>query len=387
LVIDVGQINTVTVDGASQTVTVGAGARLIDIYATLAEHGLAIPAGTCGSVGIAGLTLGGGISALSRAFGLTCDNLQSVTLITAEGSVVDCHAKSNSELFWACQGGGGGNFGIATSFTFNARPVREVTRVVLEWHWSYAVRVMASWQEWAPQAQDEIGSSCQFRSHPGWAEPGVRVLIVFLGSPGELEPSLDNLIGPIGVEPLRTVESQSYLQAMLTNAGCRMMTLAECHLTPSGKLDRELYSAKSAFFEVPLPHDALERMISYVERTNQLNDFVEAAITFHAFGGAINRVHPNATAFIHRRALFNAQYYISWKENSLPAARFFNWLHDIHEALRRFSNGRAYINYADPDLPNWQTAYYGSNYERLVKVKAQVDSGCFFRLPQGIKPA
>ncbi|HEV2240126.1 MAG TPA: FAD-binding oxidoreductase, partial [Streptosporangiaceae bacterium] len=120
------------------TVRVGAGTFLIDLYDDLSSRGLAIPGGSCPTVGIAGLTLGGGVGVLSRIYGLTSDNLVSVQIVTADGIVRTCDAQTNSDLFWACRGGGGGNFGIATSFTLRTHPLSQVVLFFLRWPWSVA---------------------------------------------------------------------------------------------------------------------------------------------------------------------------------------------------------------------------------------------------------
>src|SRR5690606_9756418 len=116
LVIDVSRMNQVRVDAGSTIATIGAGAKLIDVYDGLAAQGRTLPGGSCPTVGIAGLTLGGGISMLGRAYGMTCDNLLEAEIVTANGKILTCDAKRHPDLFWACRGGGGGNFGIATSF-------------------------------------------------------------------------------------------------------------------------------------------------------------------------------------------------------------------------------------------------------------------------------
>ena len=131
LVLDITSMNTVTANATTGLATVGAGARLIDVYSALAQQGLALPAGTCPTVGIAGLTLGGGVGVLGRKFGLTCDNLLSAQVVLANGSILTCDASHNPDLFWALRGGGGGNFGVVTSFTFQAHPVSSLSLFTL----------------------------------------------------------------------------------------------------------------------------------------------------------------------------------------------------------------------------------------------------------------
>lgn len=187
LVIDLGRMASIAVDPVRNEATVGAGARLIDAYWALAAHGWAIPAGTCPGVGVAGLTLGGGIGFLSRSLGLTRDNLRGVDLVDTEGRAQRASDEVNSDLFWALRGGGGGNFGIATAFTLRATPLAEVVLCRLEWPWEDAAAVLDAWQHWAPFADP--------RRALGLAIPGGGVGVVsatgmFAGSAAELSALL-----------------------------------------------------------------------------------------------------------------------------------------------------------------------------------------------------
>jgi FAD/FMN-containing dehydrogenase len=159
LMVDVTAMNSFQV-GSGQTVCVGTGLHLIDLYNRLAAHGLAVPGGSCPTVGVAGLTLGGGVGVLARAYGLTSDALEAVQIVTADGTVRSCHASSNSDLFWACRGGGGGNFGIATAFTFRAHRLSKLVVFFLSWPWSQAAKVVAGWQSWAPYQPTTCGRTC-----------------------------------------------------------------------------------------------------------------------------------------------------------------------------------------------------------------------------------
>ena len=143
LIIDVTQMAAVHLSSPSDpggSVTVGAGTRLIDVYSALNGAGVSIPAGSCPTVGIAGLALGGGVGVVDRAYGLTCDAVQSVQVVTADSQVVTASSTTNPDLYWACRGGGGGNFGIATSFTLQTFPTVPLTLVFLTWPWAAASR-------------------------------------------------------------------------------------------------------------------------------------------------------------------------------------------------------------------------------------------------------
>src|SRR5579862_1998791 len=173
LIIDVTRMAGVSVSGS--TATVGAGTRLIDFYNGLAAHGRAVPGGSCPTVGISGLTLGGGIGVVGRAYGLTCDNVTSMQIVTADGQIRTANASTNSDLFWACRGGGGGNFGVVTSFTFTTHPAGAICLFFLSWPWSQAARVIAGWQSWAPHAPDQLWSNLHLSAAPGGSVPSIQV--------------------------------------------------------------------------------------------------------------------------------------------------------------------------------------------------------------------
>src|SRR5579863_5555062 len=201
LVIDVTRMNGVTVS-SNGTATIGAGARLIDVYATLSPQNLALPAGSCPTDGIAGLALGGGVGVLGRKFGLTCDNLLSAQVVVAGGRILTCNAGQNTDLFWALRGGGGGNFGVVTSFTFQLHQVGTLSLFTLDWPWSLAATVVNAWQNWAPQAADELWSNCLLLATSNkQSGPIVRANGVYVGSASALNPLLQQIISSVGSSP------------------------------------------------------------------------------------------------------------------------------------------------------------------------------------------
>src|SRR6185437_6908711 len=182
LVIDVSSLSDVSVDSGSQQATVGAGAQLIDIYSTLGGSGVLLPGGSCPTVGIAGLALGGGIGVFGRAYGMTCDNIASLQMVTADGSLRRCSPSSNSDLYWASQGGGGGNFGIVTSFTFTVHPIPSAALFTLEWPWAEAGTVLDAWLNWVPGAPKELWANCQLAANGAGNVGFLKVTGVFAGS-------------------------------------------------------------------------------------------------------------------------------------------------------------------------------------------------------------
>ena len=385
LVIDVSRMNAVTVDETAGTAIIGAGTRLIDVYSTLARHGMALPAGSCPTVGIGGLTQGGGVGFLSRKFGLTIDNLQAAQVVLADGRVLTCDSTHEADLFWALRGGGGGNFGVVTSFTFQVHPVSTLTLFTLGWPWSLAATVVDAWQSWAPHAPDELVVNCHLDT--GNTEPQVRLVGLHVGSIASLNDLLTQLIGQVGAPPtIHTVWGANLLDAMLYEADCK--TLAECSLpsqNPKGQVQRTLYGAKSDYFSSPLPRQGIDFLLSAISRSQSTAN-LNGSLDLEVYGGAINRVKADATAFAHRDALFCMQYTATWNPGDPTSVIEANrsWMHDLWLQMRSYATGGAYPNYIDPDLPDSQHAYYLANLPRLQHIKSVYDPTNLFRFAQSI---
>jgi FAD/FMN-containing dehydrogenase len=377
-VLDVTRMNTITVDANAGTATIGAGARLIDVYAALAQSGHVLPAGSCGTVGVAGLTLGGGAGVLSRKFGLTCDSLLSAQVVLADNRLLTCDASQHADLFWALRGGGGGNFGVVTSFKFRIYPATTLSLFTLRWPWSAAVEVVDAWQRWGPQAPDELWSNCLLLGNPQ-GDPSLQVSGVYVGPVAPLNTLLQQLINKIPTATSsRYVGSTDVLNTMLDEAGCYAKTVSECHLpgqTPDGQLQRDSETYKSDYFTQLLSHEGVVALVNTLNNRETFARSEVGGIGLDAYGGAIKRITPNATAFVHRSALFSAQY---------SAIGDTGWLRDTWQIMRPYASGEAYQNYIDPDLPNWLQAYYGANLLRLQQVKASYDPHNFFHFKQSI---
>lgn len=361
LVIDLSRMSTVAYAGGRATI--GAGAKLIDVYDRLARHGVSVPAGTCPTVGISGLTLGGGLGVVSRKHGLTCDVLESVRVVTADGRVLDCDATHHADLFWACRGGGGGNFGVAVSFTFRTFEARGVTVFFLNWPWSKARAAVRAWQSWAPSAPDELWSSLHLARSAG----GLNVELVgaYLGG----KPALDRLLAPLvagaGRPSSRSVRAVSHLEAMKIMGGCGSRSVAECRRIP-----RTAFAAKSHLAYQKLSADGVRALVNGVARDGR------HSVLMDAMGGAIGRVSATATAFPHRAALFSVQYSQEGMDRT--------WLRKVHADMSLYFGDHAYVNYIDPDLTDWRDAYYGANAARLAAVRAAYDPDRLLRFSQGL---
>ncbi len=383
LVIDVAGMSAVQ---SGVPVTVGGGALHVDVYRGLNADGMSIPAGSCPTVGIAGLTLGGGLGVVGRRYGLACDALTSVTMVTADSVMRTVDAAHDAELFWACRGGGGGNFGIVTSFRFIPFTTGEITLVSLSWPWAAASQVLPAWLDWAPHAPDPLWSNLVLQTLPGRPGPTVHVGVVWSGTPSDLTPllrGLDTATGSSGATQYN--ETTSFAHAMLVEAGCSTLNGASCRLqTQGGSLPRTPTLAKSDYLDRPLNNAGVAALLAGID--HRRSEGTTAALGFDAYGGAINRVAPDATAFVHRSSLATVQYNVDFDPGTstteLAADQAF--LDQWYATLRPHVSGAAYQNHIDPRLTGWAHAYYGQNLSRLQQVKATVDPDNVFRFAQSI---
>lgn len=404
LVVDVQKMDSVALSGArtgagssaasARTATVGAGAKLIDVYDRLADRGLTVPAGSCPTVGVSGLALGGGVGVVCRAYGLTSDSLTGARVVTADGRIREVDGEHDADLFWALRGAGHANFGVVTELRFRTHRAADCVTFFLNWPWSRAEAVLREWQRWAPTAPDEIWSNLHL-SAPAGGKPGsVSVGGMSLGDRDDLANRLDRLADRIGAPASGTsLKNHTFMEAMKVMGGASAWSTAQAHQrgslpgrTPEGKVGRETYAARSHFYSRRIPSEGIRALLGRVERFGRMSGGGAGSIAFDALGGAVNRVRPESTAFVHRDGLFLAQYIASWPHeagNSTVSAHR-SWLDTTHETMSRWASGRAYQNYADPALRDWRSAYYGGNAGRLAKVKKAYDPHRLFSYPQAI---
>jgi hypothetical protein len=391
LLVDVTPMNTVTVSGAgsggSAGAVVGAGTLLVDLYNQLAQSGVVVPGGSCPTVGISGLALGGGVGVVGRKYGLTCDTVESVQVVTADGRILTCDASTNADLFWACRGGGGGNFGIVTSFTFRTAPIPPLALFTLDWPSSAAADVLGAWFGWQHAGPDELWSNCQLLSG-GNGVLQVRTAGMFVGSAATLSSLVNTLVTAVGAQPsYRFVGPEQYLNAMLVEAGCESLDVAQCHLTPQspmGTLDRAGSVASSGYVSA-LPSPAgTAAFVATVNDLIQTLPHLGGGVAFDALGGAINAVKPSDTAFVHRNAIAGIQASVATGASESVAEQGRSWLAHFASSVTSYVDGQAYQNYIDPTLVDWQQAYYGTNLGRLVSVKARHDPDDVFHFAQSI---
>jgi FAD/FMN-containing dehydrogenase len=369
VVIDVTPMSSVSVSGA--VATVGAGARLGDVYDELDEQGVTI-AGGCGpEVGIAGLTLGGGLGILGRKHGLTCDQLVGAQAVLADGRVIECDDQHDEELFWALRGGGGGNFAVVTWFAFKTIPAPAATTFHLVWPYTEAAAVIDAWQGWSPGAPDELAASLLV-TVSGEVEkpPVVNLFGAMAGTESETAELLDEVVARVGADPISASSEHMPYRA------------AKRHLAEHGPGDDQLEDghlfSKSEFFEQPLPGEAIAALVDHLPEGRVPGQSRE--LDFTPWSGAYNRVPADATAFAHRSDLFLLkQAVVIDPAASAASDAGRGWLRRSWAAVHPWGSGRVYQNFPDPDLENPPRAYYGANYDRLVRVRERYDPAGFFR--------
>lgn len=389
LVVDVSSMSSVTVEAGARTARVGAGVRLVALYSKMAGQGVALAGGSCPTVGIAGLTLGGGLGVVDRTHGLTCDALSSLEVVTSDSRLLTCDPGSEPDLFWASQGGGGGNFGVATSFTFDVHPVDELALFTLVWPWAAANDVVGAWLSWGRTAPDAIWANCQLgASASGTAD--VRVTGVWVGSAAALATALAPLREAVGSAPTYSfVGPEPFVKAMMIEAGCEGDTVAECHLpseNPAGTLSRSPFATKSNFLTGPLSGAGVAAAVAAVAERTSVGEPGSGGIVLSLTGGAINQVPEASTAFVHRNTEYLVEYNAGWDSGASPAVVAANkaWVARAWTSMQPYVSVQAYQNYMDPTLAGWEVAYYGSNLARLVRVKAAYDPDDVFHFAQSI---
>jgi FAD/FMN-containing dehydrogenase len=368
------------------TVTVGAGVTNGDLHPMLEDRGMFVPTGRCPTVGVAGLVLGGGIGFSDKMFGLTCDRLIATTLVLADGRVVEASADCHPDLFWACRGGAGNNFGVHTSFTFRYEQFHgTVGFYQFRWSLDSVLPVIAATQRIVRDTVDDkrfhcrLGIGTQGRTRAQIrANANVNVIGQHYGSLDELRAILAPLLA-IGTAGERARNSEAV----------REVTPGQASVLLSATTPVDRFGSKSAVLtsRTVLTDQqvsaAAERLLDWPGSGNPDG----AGFAMFALGGEINRVPPEATAFVHRSGLFIFAAETCWADHDRPsvAAANLRWLAEFyHDIFGATPPAQSYQNFPDPTLRDWRRAYYGANYHRLVRVKRKYDPAGFFRYPQAI---
>ncbi len=373
LVIDLSQMNGVTVDPKARTARVQGGSLLGDMDRATQAHGLAAPGGVVSTTGVAGLTLGGGFGWLSRLHGLAADNLLAVEMVTADGTRVTASADENAELFWAVRGGGA-NFGVVTVFTFRLHPVGpEVLFGPTVYRLDDAVEVLRHYAQFAASAPRNCCVWADLLTAPPLPfipdeYHGTKILTLmqcYAGDLSEGERVLAPLRGfgqPIAdiVGPMPVTAAQSLLDETYAHGARNYWTSRNMSALSDGMIDGLVSLAGT----MPTP---------------------QSDILISQLGGAINDVPVDATAYPHRDVAFVASPGARWTDPAQDDVCL-AWIEDCRRVLAAHGTGGAYVNFIAEPAGRERDAY-GANYARLAELKKKYDPGNLFRSNQNVRPA
>lgn len=373
IVIDLRGLNSVSVDPKTKTARAGGGSNWGEFDAACGEHGLATTGGRVSTTGVAGLTLGGGSGWLDRRFGLAVDNLLEVELVTADGRIVTANKDENPELFWGLRGGGG-NYGIATQFTFQLHDLPVVTIALTLWTTDKAGQLFRHYRDFVAQDTVGIGGGCIFMTAPPeeFVPPeyvGTRatgILLVYPGPEAEAAP----ILKPFGelLEPFTAIMMEipyAALNSMLDD--------------PPGY--RNYWSAEHL---IELPDDAIDAIVAFGEQTPSPTPTQFAVFPW---GGKVAENDDGSTPLATRSATWIVHPLALW-EKSEDDESVIAWARASCKAVRPFSTGHVYLNFIGEEGQDRVIAGYGkANYERLAELKRVWDPTNLFRGNQNIKPA
>jgi FAD binding domain/Berberine and berberine like len=350
---------------------VGPGVRLGDLYAALAQREVTIPAGCGATVGIGGQALGGGLGLLGRSRGLTSDQLVAAEVVLADGRVVECDEREHEDLFWALRGAGALGLGVVTRLTLRTLPEPAATSFLLEWPHEHAAALIAAWQQWSPTRPDKLAASLLVTvGGEASADPVVHLFGCMIGSEAETATLLDEFVSVAGRDPSSSERAHmryGSLKGFLAERG------------PGDQEDEDGHPyMKSEFFREPLPAGTVEALVESFIRGRRPGE--ARKLDFMPWGGAYNRVPPDATAFPHRNELFLLEHSVVVPAGSdaaaTEAARA--WLSDSWDLVHPSGSGGVYANFPDTDLADEHRAYWGDNLERVRHVKKKYDPAGVF---------
>ncbi|HEY0616427.1 MAG TPA: FAD-binding oxidoreductase [Kribbella sp.] len=357
IVLDLSGLDGISVaDDASATV--GGGARLDRVYGVLHACRRTLPAGCGASVGMGGLTLGGGIGLLGRTYGLTSDQLLGAQVVLADGSVVNCGHHQAPDLFWSLRGAGGCQFGVVVSLRFGTVCEPLTTRIEVNWPNSHPQELVAAWQAWAPDAPNEVTMNLTFL-----ADPGRPLSATLHGASTSNTDSTRDLL-------------ENFLTHLDTTARPQLRGGVPYHQLKASFPDLQSPPGhprlRSELFSAPLTRTTIDALLDLLQEPGARG---RRRLTFTAMGVAYNRLPESATAFAHRSERFILEHV---GETSDP------WIDSSWSAAHRDGSGRVYPNFPDPALEDWAGAYHAGNYPRLVAVKQTYDPDRLFDFPQAI---
>ena len=372
LVIDLSPIRYVHVDPAARAVRVGGGSTWGDVDHATHAFGLAVPSGIISTTGVGGLTLGGGLGHLTRKYGLTIDSLLSADIVLADGRVVVASPEENSDLFWAIRGGGG-NFGVATSFLFRAHPVHTVCAGPMLWEMDQAADIMKWYREFIVSAPEDISGFFAFMTvPPGPPFPEAlhmkkmcAIVWCCTGSMDQANPMLD---------PIRTYRRPAF--EFFVPMPFPML---------QGMFDGLYTPGLQWYWKADFVKELGDRAIDlHVKHGSQLPT-MHSTMHLYPINGAAHKPTSNDTPWKYRDATWS-EVIVGVDPDPANRDRIVTWAREYWQALHPFGAGGAYINFMMDEGADRIRATYGENYDRLSAIKAKYDPGNFFNVNQNIPP-
>jgi len=369
LVIDVRGMTGIRLSADNKSVSIGSGASLGSMYDKLALSDRAIPAGSCFPVGVAGHSLGGGFGLLGRPFGLACDSILSMEVVDASGKILTASDSENPDLFWALRGGGNGSFGVVTNFNFRTSAVNMVAKFAITWTkpLPQAVKIVQAWQQWLENMPSSITGTLHLTREKGGLIT-VHMAGVSVQSESNLKIELKRLQSIAGTASIFTTKTMTFHQAAtIFNGG-------------EPNPDSVLMKGKSDYVTDAMTGQGISTLLEGLLKAPG-----EIAVLCDTYGGAINKIAADATAFVHRgNTRYVMQYYMQWDNPSASDANI-AMMRTLYASMRPFVSGGCYVNYCDLDLGDgYAKAYWADNLPRLMKIKAQVDPNNIFRHAQSV---
>jgi FAD binding domain/Berberine and berberine like len=372
LVIDLSSMKGVLVNPDANTIRAEAGCTQADLSHAAHDFGLAVPLGVISSTGIAGLTLGGGTGYLTRKYGLTVDNLLEANLVLADGRFVTASATENPDLFWAIRGGGG-NFGIVTSFLFRGCPVAQVFAGPMLWEMEHARELLEWYREVAPALPEELyGFFAFLKVPPGPPFPEELYRKTMCGIVWAYCGPLDKV--EVAFRPVGKFRAPKFeLMGLMPYPALQSMFDA---IYPPG-----LQWYWRGAFVSQIPDAAIEEHLNYGEQLPTL----QSTMHLYPVDGAASRIERHETAFSYRDAKWS-MVIVGVDPDPAHAEKITAWTKDYWAALHPYSLGGAYVNFMMDEGSGRVKATYRDNYDRLLEIKRKYDSNNFFRINQNINP-
>lgn len=358
LVLDLSPMNDVRIDPLTRRVTVQPGVLLGQLYSATQSHGLVVPAGTVSTVGVSGLTLGGGEGWLISRYGLTCDNLIAANVLTADGRRLSVSAEQNADLLWGLRGGGG-NFGIVTSFEYDGQPVPDVVAGGYTYKFQEAADALRVWRDHVPEEPDELTSLVALVRTP---EPVLNIAACYVGTDDS------------AVQALKAFDRKTRIAGGFSRKPV-LETISDVGSEPGFR-----YYVTSLYLSA-LTDAAVAVFLDQFQRTNNEN---AVAFLWH-FHGAFSRRAVGDTAYSHRNAKFMFGCILRW-EHPDEDSRHIQWARNFKSALQQFSTGEVYGNFIGETDETWARTAYGANYDRLRTLKRVYDPKNVFRSNVNIAP-